>query len=139
MAGKSFRKHVATGESCLWGVPQKSDKGTITDFSEHVTAKKYEGPGQDGTTVFVVFYDLKREMTFNIVARSNATAPGIGDLFEVKADDGTMIKAMFDDVNITYANEATKTYACTATAYEKVVPTGNEEWMEHPEDQLPTT
>ncbi len=132
----AYKKIVADGTSCIWGVPFKSELGTISSFTDSVTSDKKELKDEGGTPVAVAYYNIRHNISFTLACKSSARAPQHGDKFETTDEGGSPLVGIFEDPKITYSQEDFKAYDINAVIYEKIIPTGNEEWEDHPESQL---
>ena len=107
------KHHFAQGTELVWGCPQKSEFGVVQSYSENNQGDVAEGRNEDGNVISTTDYNLRKEVSMNVLAKENVTLPESGDTIE--SHDGKMI--IVRSANVAWTNQGYKSIDITGIIY----------------------
>lgn len=109
---------LKSGVTVVWGVPdahKQAGMGVVKSVRRGRKAKKKEYPDESGETAAVVLYDKSYPLTLEILAKTSATVPAVGDTLTHATE-----KYLIDEVTENWQNEDVQSISITATQYTSI-------------------
>lgn len=106
---------IKGGGSCVWGIEETNTAGTLTDVSIADTASTENIETQEGAVDGIVIYDVATVLKLTAVAKTDSTAPEIGDTLTLGSVSGVVLS-----VEESKSHKGKKKYVMTANSWENL-------------------
>lgn len=107
------KHHFAQGTELVWGCPQRSAFGVVQSYSENNQGDVADGRNEDGNVISTTDYNLRKEVSMNVLAKDNVALPESGDTME--SHDKKMI--IVRTANVAWSNQGYKSIDITGIIY----------------------